>query len=145
VTAVLTSRIQKTPGVCGGWACIRSTRITVSGLVTSRKLGTSEERLLEAYPSLTADDLAAAWAYYGQHPLEIEQEMWFNDTAANVAIGEPAPNWVLVAGKLLGISDAEICESFEPPVKPADIAAAWDAYRADPVRMDAEIAELRFR
>lgn len=145
MTAVLTSLIQKTPGVVGGWACIRSTRISVSGLVTSRKLGTTEERLLEAYPSLTADDLAAAWEYYGQHPLEIEREMWFNDTAANVADGEPVPNWVLVAGKLLGISDEELCESFVPPVKPADIAAAWEAYRVDPVRIGIEIAELRFR
>lgn len=145
MTAVLTPRIQKTPGVVGGSACIRSTRISVSGLIISRKLGMTDADLLEGYPGISADDLAAAWEYYRQHTLEIEREMWFNDTAANVAVGEPVPQWVLVAGKLLGLSDDELCEPFVPPITPADIAAAWEAYRADPARMDREIADLQFR
>lgn len=141
MTAVLTSLIQKSPGVVGGSACIRSTRISVSGLITSRKLGYSDEDLLEAHPGLTLEDLAAAWEYYGQHPIEIEREIWFNDTSANVPDGEPVPNWVLVAGKRLGLSDEELCELFVPPITAADVAAAWQAYRADPIRIDREIAE----
>ena len=33
------SWVQETPGVCGGRACIRNTRITVWGVVNSRRLG----------------------------------------------------------------------------------------------------------
>jgi uncharacterized protein (DUF433 family) len=55
--------IQATPGVCGGKPCIRTTRITVWGLEESRRNGWSEALILEAYPSLTHEDLANAWAY----------------------------------------------------------------------------------
>ena len=41
------SGIQKTPGVCGGDACIRQTRISVWVLVNARRLGISEADLLE--------------------------------------------------------------------------------------------------
>ena len=64
--------IQKTPGVIGGDACIRRTRIAVWMLVEARRLGISDERLLEDFPGLTQDDLNAAWAYHATHPEEIE-------------------------------------------------------------------------
>jgi uncharacterized protein (DUF433 family) len=41
------SWVQKTPGVCGGRACIRNTRITVWGVVNSRRLGAADEQILE--------------------------------------------------------------------------------------------------
>jgi uncharacterized protein (DUF433 family) len=65
--------IQKTPGVCGGDACIRTTRIPVWLLVGYRKDGLSDAELLEAYPSLTLADLSAAWWYYAENRAEIEQ------------------------------------------------------------------------
>jgi uncharacterized protein (DUF433 family) len=55
------SWVQKTPGVCGGRACVRNTRITVWGLVNSRRLGAPDEQLLENVVGLTPDDLRAAW------------------------------------------------------------------------------------
>jgi type III restriction enzyme len=67
------SWIQKTPGVCGGDACIRNTRITVHGLVEWRQLGLSDAQILESIEGLTPADLEAAWAYYAQHRDEIEQ------------------------------------------------------------------------
>ena len=67
------SWIEKTPGVCGGDACIRRTRITVRLLVEYRKGGLTDRQLLEAYPSLTPADLAAAWEYYGRNTGEIEE------------------------------------------------------------------------
>ncbi|MDZ8104333.1 MAG: DUF433 domain-containing protein [Nostoc sp. DedQUE12a] len=64
--------IQKTPGVCGGNARIRDTRIAVWTLVSFRQQGASEEELLRNYPALTPEDLEAAWFYYKEHPEEID-------------------------------------------------------------------------
>ncbi len=73
--------IQKTPGVCGGDACIREMRIPVWVLVQARQLGISEIELLQDYPDLTADDLANAWAYAASHKEEIDQAILENDAA----------------------------------------------------------------
>jgi uncharacterized protein (DUF433 family) len=75
------SWVQKTPNVCGGDACIRSTRITVHGLVHYRQLGFSDQRLLEMIQGLTPDDLAAAWEHYAAHPAEIEEAIRLNEEA----------------------------------------------------------------
>lgn len=81
VAANQASWIQHTPGVCGGDACICNTRITVRGLVSYRKLGLSDERLLEVISGLTPADLAAAWEYYSQNQEEIEQAIRENEEA----------------------------------------------------------------
>ena len=41
--------IEKTPGVCGGSACIAGTRIAVWGIVEASRLGYSEADLLTSY------------------------------------------------------------------------------------------------
>ncbi|MBO1351219.1 MAG: DUF433 domain-containing protein [Hormoscilla sp. GUM202] len=71
--------IEKTPGVCGGSACIAGTRITVWGLVEASRLSYSEADLLTSYPSLSATDLANAWAYAEAFPDEIETAIAEND------------------------------------------------------------------
>ncbi|MGK7904672.1 MAG: DUF433 domain-containing protein [Hormoscilla sp.] len=71
--------IEKTPGVCGGRACIAGTRLTVWGLVNARRLGYSEGDLLENYPTLSADYLANAWAYAEAFPEEIELAIGENE------------------------------------------------------------------
>jgi uncharacterized protein (DUF433 family) len=68
----LGSGIEKTPGRCGGDACIRQTRIPVWVLVNACGLGISEAELLEDYATLRAADLANAWAYAEAYPDEIE-------------------------------------------------------------------------
>jgi len=65
--------IQKTPEVCSGYARIRNTRIPVWTLVSFRQQGADEQEILENYPSLTPNDLTAAWLYYQQHSAEIDQ------------------------------------------------------------------------
>jgi uncharacterized protein (DUF433 family) len=75
------SWIQKTPGVCGGRACIRNTRITIWGLVSYRKLGLSDARLRETIAGLTQTDLATAWEYYERNRAEIEQDLMENEEA----------------------------------------------------------------
>ncbi len=64
--------IGKTPGVCGGDACIANTRVPVWVLVNARRLGISEAELLSDYATLSATDLANAWAYAEAYPDEIE-------------------------------------------------------------------------
>lgn len=73
--------VESNPGVCGGEPCIVRTRIPVWVLVQARKLGSSEAEILRAYPSLRAEDLANAWAYYRGHREEIEQQIQENEAA----------------------------------------------------------------
>ena len=71
--------IEQTPGVCGGDACIRQTRIAVWMLESWRRLGLTEADLLRNYPGLTARDLENAWAYVAAHGDEIEDSIRKND------------------------------------------------------------------
>ncbi|MBW4625028.1 MAG: DUF433 domain-containing protein [Brasilonema octagenarum HA4186-MV1] len=73
--------ISKTPGVCGGEACIAGTRIAVWLLVEARRIGISEAQLLQDYPHITAADLVNAWAYADAHPEEIEAVIHANEIA----------------------------------------------------------------
>jgi uncharacterized protein (DUF433 family) len=74
-----TSWVEKTPGVCGGDARIRATRITVRGLVERRAWGLSDAEILEHLPGLTQPDLNVAWEYYEAHREEIDQAIREND------------------------------------------------------------------
>ena len=65
--------IHKTPGVMGGEACIRETRIPVWLLVSYTRLGLSEAKLLDNYPTLTARDLVNAWSYASAYADEIDR------------------------------------------------------------------------
>lgn len=73
--------IESAPDICGGEPCIVRTRIPVWVLVQARQLGLSEADLLRAYPSLRAEDLVNAWAYYRSHRNEIEQQIRENEAA----------------------------------------------------------------
>jgi uncharacterized protein (DUF433 family) len=73
--------IESIPGVSGGEPCIVRTRIPVWVLVQARRLGTSEAELLRAYPTLRAQDLANAWAYYRTHRDEIDAQILENEEA----------------------------------------------------------------
>jgi uncharacterized protein (DUF433 family) len=74
-----TSWIEKTPGVCGGRACIRNTRITVWGLVNARRLGATDQQLVDTIQGLLGDDLLVAWNYYRQHAAEIDEDIRDNE------------------------------------------------------------------
>jgi uncharacterized protein (DUF433 family) len=72
--------IQKSPGRIGGAACIRGTRIAVFMLVEDRKLGVTDHTILtDYYPSLTAEDLKAAWDYYDSNREEIDEAIRRNN------------------------------------------------------------------
>jgi uncharacterized protein (DUF433 family) len=56
-------RISINPNVCHGKPCIKGSRIWVSLIVDNLASGATQEEILEAYPSLTKDDIKAALAY----------------------------------------------------------------------------------
>ena len=70
--------IQKTEGVCGGSARIRDTRIAVWVIVAHKRLGMNDLQILQYYPGLSPDDIAAVWEYYSLNQSEIEQEILDN-------------------------------------------------------------------
>jgi uncharacterized protein (DUF433 family) len=73
--------IDSRPDTCGGEPCLVRTRIPVWVLVQARRLGSSDAELLRSYPTLRAEDLAAAWAYARVHSAEIDQQIADNEAA----------------------------------------------------------------
>ena len=71
-----TRNIQKTEGICGGYARIRNTRIPVWTIISLQKQGVDDQELLHNFPVLTAFDLVMAINYYKSYhksyPLEID-------------------------------------------------------------------------
>lgn len=67
--------VSKTPGVAGGLACIRNTRIAVWTLISFQKQGADDAELLHNFPGLTPLDLIAARAYYASHAEEVDREI----------------------------------------------------------------------
>jgi uncharacterized protein (DUF433 family) len=64
--------VKKTPGVAGGHACIRNSRIAVWTLISLYQQGMDAGELLKNFPSLTSFDLLAAQVYYQTHQDEID-------------------------------------------------------------------------
>ena len=86
----LTDRmIRKTPGVAGGYACIRNTRIAVWTLISLVKQGASNNDLLLDFPGLTRFDLLAARAYYQSNKTETDAVIAEHNQY------EEGDNWVL--------------------------------------------------
>ena len=73
------SWIQKTPGVCGGRACVRNTRITVWGLINAQRQGLDDDGILNNIVGLTREDLQAAREYYRSHEAEIDEDIRENE------------------------------------------------------------------
>lgn len=67
--------IAKTPGVCGGKACIVGHRIRVMDIVVHHEhRGLSPEEILAVFPSITLADIHAAITYYFDNRDEISAE-----------------------------------------------------------------------
>lgn len=67
--------IETTPGVCGGRARIRGSRMALWFLESCRRSGMSDAEILGDYPHLTQQDLLNAWAYVQAHQEEIERDI----------------------------------------------------------------------
>ena len=71
--------IEKTPGVCGGSACIIRTRIPVWSIIEYIQMGVGQDKMLQNFPTLRAQDLANAWAYYEANKEEIDRDIIGNN------------------------------------------------------------------
>jgi uncharacterized protein (DUF433 family) len=76
--------IKKTPGVCGGSAYIRDTRIPVWVLVRYRQLGLKDSQIMGAF-SMDENDLLSAFRYESENPKEIQREITENDSDSTAA------------------------------------------------------------
>jgi uncharacterized protein (DUF433 family) len=61
--ADLLDRITINPNQCGGRPCIRGMRIRVSDVLDLLAVGQSLDEILESYPYLEAEDIAACLSY----------------------------------------------------------------------------------
>jgi uncharacterized protein (DUF433 family) len=101
---VVTQRITKAPGVCGGRACIAGHRIRVTDIVTwHEKRGYSADEIVDLFPGITLADVYAALAYCFDHRQEIEEEFQNSEESANwvkasVPSKIPAQLWEKLGG-----------------------------------------------
>jgi uncharacterized protein (DUF433 family) len=70
------NRIAKTPGICGGKACIAGHRVRVLDIVSWHEhRGMTPDEIVSHVPTITLADVHAALSYYFDHIDEIQQEM----------------------------------------------------------------------
>jgi uncharacterized protein (DUF433 family) len=83
------THITKTPGVCGGRACIAGHRIRVMDIVAWHEMpGCSADEVVDMFPGITPADVHDALAYYFDNREEIEadfrkDEEWAKFAEAN--------------------------------------------------------------
>jgi uncharacterized protein (DUF433 family) len=82
MTDTITQRITRTPGVCGGKACVAGTRIRVMDILLWHEQGATVDEIAGHYPSLSLSDIHTALAYYHDHPEEIRDDIRRNDEVA---------------------------------------------------------------
>jgi uncharacterized protein (DUF433 family) len=94
--SVLVKHIEKTPGVCGGRACIAGHRIRVQDIVVLHEMrGMTPKAIVAEYPGITLADVHAAMAYYYDNQQEIADEFrkaeeWAEWVKANIPSKIPA-------------------------------------------------------
>ena len=71
--------IRKTPGVCGGAACIGASRIPVWLIVSFIKQRETDSGLLQSYPQLSGEHLQLVRDYYRDHKAEIDRNIQEQD------------------------------------------------------------------
>jgi len=90
--SVITEHITKTPGVCGGKACVAGTRVRVMDIVIwHERMGWSADEIVSQIPTVTLSDVYAALAYYFDHCQEVEEDIRLNEEIAeNFAAQHPS-------------------------------------------------------
>ncbi len=73
------AHITSLPGICGGAARVKGTRIPVWGLEKSRREGCTEGDVLMMYPTLTLPALLAAWHYAAANQREMDGQIAVNE------------------------------------------------------------------
>lgn len=82
-TNVIREHVAKTPGVCGGKACIAGHRIRVLDIVAWHEIrGYCPDEIVTMFPGISLADVHAALAYYFDNRDEIDEEFRREDTIA---------------------------------------------------------------
>ena len=63
--AILNDRIEINPAICHGKPVVRGTRVMVSQIFGALAGGDSVDDVLDDYPSLSAEDISAVFAFAG--------------------------------------------------------------------------------
>lgn len=71
-STLIAQTIKKTPGICGGQARVRHTRIVVWTLISLAQQGMNDDAILQDFPGLTQFDLWIVRLYYRDHSDEID-------------------------------------------------------------------------
>jgi len=79
LAAIPVRGIESRKGVQGGSPCVAGTRIPVWVLEDYRRLGKSDAELLEMYPSLRAENLAAAWEFVRLNTNLVDEQIRENE------------------------------------------------------------------
>lgn len=81
------AHITRNPGICGGEATIKGTRVTLRTILASLADGDTPEELLVAFPTLTQTDIQAVMAYAASSAaLDDELTDWQSLTAQTWAM-----------------------------------------------------------
>ena len=76
--------ISKDPAVCGGKACIVSSRIRVLDIAcASEHLALTPDEICDQYPELTLAQVHSALAYYYDHRDEVQRDIESDREAAD--------------------------------------------------------------
>ncbi|HEY3242799.1 MAG TPA: DUF433 domain-containing protein [Phycisphaerae bacterium] len=76
MSSASTSRIEATPGVCGGRPRIAGHRIRVQDIVIWHEVqGLSPDDIVSGHPSITLADVHAALCYYHEHRAAIDRDI----------------------------------------------------------------------
>lgn len=85
-TAVNIEHVTKTPGVCGGRACLAGHRIRVADVVVwHERRGYSPDEIVAMFPGVTLADVHAALAYYFDHREEIDDDLKNDESVSQQA------------------------------------------------------------
>ena len=80
---VVMQHITKTPGICGGRACIAGHRIRVMDIVVWHEMrGYCADEVAAMFPGITLGDVHAALAYYFDNVPEINDEFRKDEEAS---------------------------------------------------------------
>ena len=83
MTQIITERITRTPGVCGGKACIAGSRIRVMDImIWYEHQGMTPDEIVFQFPGLKLSDVHIALAYYYDHLEEIREDIRRNNEVA---------------------------------------------------------------
>jgi uncharacterized protein (DUF433 family) len=92
MSTVSTEHISKTPGICGGRACIAGHRIRVADIVVwHERRGYSPDEIVAMFPGLTLGAVHAALAYYFDHREEIDGDLLHDESLA-ATLGTTQPS-----------------------------------------------------